>query len=96
MLLWNVEKKEKTTLIPVRKHEGETHVNLTRHIISFEILNNKDIIPLLNIILHSVYLSPTSCSAFVGQSQRKEKCEKSLFSEFLKVRYQKLSFIVSP
>lgn len=29
VLLWNVKKKEKTTLSTVRKHWGETQINLT-------------------------------------------------------------------
>ena len=46
--------EEKATIIPVRKHWGETQ--MTFNIVSCEILNTKHIIPLSDTILHRVYI----------------------------------------
>jgi hypothetical protein len=90
-----VKKKEKTTLITLRKHWGETQINLTFNFISFEILNNTDTILPFKYHLTQC-LSPTyvlQCTH--GREPKKKKNTENPFSQKLfKVFYLKPLHVV--
>ena len=82
--MWRREKRQH--LSQLSKHWGETQINVTFNIVSFEILNNKAIPPLLNIIFHSVLSVTWLPRCVCGTEPKKRKMPKILLlKELLKV-----------